>query len=84
MRVICRADYCGAIDDGNMILRGDPKLASAALKLARHVHMSGSRGGTDDELLGVVLELIEFAQSACESPLISPVGTHTFIRATLH
>ena len=52
------------------IWRGDSKLASAALKLARHVRTKGRRGGILAELLELLLELVEFAQGACESPCL--------------
>ena len=58
------------------IWRGDSKLASAALKLARHVRTKGRRGGISAELLGLLLELVEFAQGACESPCLRVARMH--------
>ena len=64
--------------NSSMILRGDSKLASAALKLARLVRTSGLRPGLrSQEHVELALELVEFANSACESPLINPTNSHS-------
>ena len=60
-----------------MILRGDPKLASKALQLARHVRTKGLRGGSDEHV-EQAFELIAFAESACEVPLLlCPANMHS-------
>jgi hypothetical protein len=60
----------------NAILRGDSELAATALKLARHVRSTGLRRGSEEQV-GQVLELMKFAESACESPLLCPANTHS-------
>ena len=73
--------FCAAADvlrgvTSNGILRGDSEVASTALKLARHVRMTGLRGGSDEQV-GQVLKLMKFTESACDWPLLCPANMHS-------